>query len=126
VLTVQLTEAAATDPVFGQAPRCFSTLQWHGDTYELPVGAVQLARSERFEQQAFVHGRAYGLQFHLEVDLALARRWAAVPEYVAELEHFEGLGAAERMVAQVKAAESESVPLARSLFSRWLERVADL
>jgi GMP synthase-like glutamine amidotransferase len=126
VRAVELTAAGAADPVFAAAPPRFRALQWHGDTYELPTGALQLARSESFEQQAFVHGRAYALQFHLEVDLALARRWAGVPEYVAELERFQGAGAAERMVAQVEAAQIESVALARALFSRWLERVVGL
>ncbi len=123
---VQLTPAAAADPIFAQAPPRFRSLQWHGDTYELPGGAVQLARSPQYEQQAFVHGRAYAVQFHLEVDRALAERWATVPSYVEELERHDGPGAARRMVEQVKAVERESVPLARSLFARWLEAVVGL
>ena len=43
VLPVRLTEAAAGDPVFGAAPAEFSTLQWHGDTFDLPDGATLLA-----------------------------------------------------------------------------------
>ncbi|HEY0517410.1 MAG TPA: type 1 glutamine amidotransferase [Solirubrobacteraceae bacterium] len=123
VREVELTAPARADPVFGAAPDRFLSLQWHGDTYELPRGAVQLARSPMYEQQAFGHGRAYGVQFHLEVDRALAERWAAVPSYVEQLERHEGPGAAQRMVEQVAAAERESVPLARSLFGRWLEAV---
>jgi GMP synthase-like glutamine amidotransferase len=126
VLPVHLTEAAAADPVFSAAPGSFSTLQWHGDTYELPAGAIQLARSSAFEQQAFALGRAYALQFHLEVDSALAERWIAIPAYVAELEQLDGPGAAARMLAQVRQAEAQSVPLARALFSRWLELIVGL
>jgi GMP synthase (glutamine-hydrolysing) len=126
VRPVHLTAGAGADPVFAGAPETFLTLQWHGDTYELPEGALQLARSPMFEQQAFAHGSAYALQFHLEVDLGLARRWMGIPEYVAELEQLDGPGAAERMVAQVAAAQAESVPLARELFGRWLERIVGL
>ncbi|MGO9489177.1 MAG: type 1 glutamine amidotransferase [Solirubrobacteraceae bacterium] len=126
VLPVQLTAAAAQDPVFAGAPSSFSTLQWHGDTYELPNGAVQLARSERYEQQAFVIGGAYALQFHLEVDAALAERWMSVPDYVAELEELGGPGAPEALLRQVRAAERQTVPLARRLFSRWLTGVVGL
>jgi GMP synthase (glutamine-hydrolysing) len=126
VLEVELTESARRDPVFALAPARFSTLQWHGDTFELPAGAIQLARSERYEQQAFVLERAYGLQFHLEVSSALAAEWMDVPSYVAELETLAGAGASARLLEQVRAAEPESVPLARALFARWLELVVGL
>lgn len=124
VRDVELTADAGDDPVFAAAPSPFRTLQWHGDTYELPHGAVRLARSERYEQQAFALGRAYGVQFHLEVDCALAAEWMQVPEYVAELEKLDGPEAPARMLADVRAAEAQTVPLARELFGRWLTEVA--
>jgi len=121
---VRLTDEAVSDPVFAAAPRSFRTLQWHGDTYLLPAGATRLAGSERYEQQAFSVGAAYGLQFHLEVDGALAASWMQIPEYVQELEALDGPGAPGRILEQVRAAEQETVPLARSLFARWLVGVA--
>jgi GMP synthase (glutamine-hydrolysing) len=52
-------------------------LHWHGDTYDLPPGAVHLASSRLCRHQAFRVGpRAFGLQFHVEADAALAIRWA--------------------------------------------------
>jgi GMP synthase (glutamine-hydrolysing) len=43
-------------------------LHWHADTFDLPEGAVHLARSEGCENQAFVYNhRVLGLQFHLEM-----------------------------------------------------------
>ncbi|HEX3512337.1 MAG TPA: type 1 glutamine amidotransferase [Solirubrobacteraceae bacterium] len=126
VMPVELTAAAAEDPVFAAAPPRFATLQWHGDTYELPAGAVQLARSAGYEQQAFALDGAYALQFHLEVDGALAQEWMEIPAYVRELEELDGPGAPARMLAEVRAEEARSVPLARELFGRWLERVVGL
>jgi GMP synthase (glutamine-hydrolysing) len=123
VLDVELTPAAAADPVFGPLPSSFATLQWHGETYELPPGAVQLARSARYEQQAFVVGRAYALQFHLEVDAELAGEWMRTPAFVAELERDQGADAPAALLAQMQVAEEDSVPLARELFARWLELV---
>jgi GMP synthase (glutamine-hydrolysing) len=123
VLSVELTAAAASDPVFAGAPASFQTLQWHGETYELPSGAVQLARSRSYEQQAFVAGRAYALQFHLEVDAALAGEWMAVPAFVEELREVHGEDAPPALLAAVQGAERETSSLARRLFVRWLTAV---
>ncbi|MDX1540224.1 MAG: type 1 glutamine amidotransferase [Geminicoccaceae bacterium] len=52
--------------------------QWHSETFDLPDGAVQLARSEAFEQQAFSYeGRIFGLEFHPEMTRAMVERWTA-------------------------------------------------
>ena len=50
--------------------------QAHYHTFDLPKGAVRLAGSEHFENQAFRLGdNAYGLQFHPEQTAAGFRRW---------------------------------------------------
>ncbi len=65
---VTLEETARGDALFGACPPSFRALHWHGDAFDLPTGAVHLARSEKTRVQAFRHGRAYGLLFHAEVD----------------------------------------------------------
>lgn len=47
---------------------------WHGDTFDLPPGAVSLLSSEGCANQAFQIGQAVlGIQFHLETTVELAR-----------------------------------------------------
>jgi len=49
---------------------------WHREGHSLPSDAVQLARSETFENQAFRYGkRSFGVQFHPEASLVMINRW---------------------------------------------------
>ncbi len=123
VLPVYRTDAGASDPVFSTMPDEIEALQWHADTFGLPAGGVQLARSDAYEQQAFVVDRAYGLQFHIEVGTALAAEWGEVPEYAQSLEALMGERALPRLLDRIAAAEDEMTSLARALFAAWLERV---
>jgi len=51
-------------------------LHWHGDTYDLPVGAVLLASTPHCPNQAFRIGNyAVALQFHCEVQAEQVRVW---------------------------------------------------
>jgi GMP synthase-like glutamine amidotransferase len=125
VLTVQRTAAAASDPVFSLLPAEFRALQWHADTFDLPAGAVQLARSDAYEQQAFVVNRAYGLQFHIEIGTGLATEWGSVPAYARSLDAIMGENALPRLLEDLATHEREMTALARALFGAWLDRVVD-
>lgn len=66
------------------APTVF--YQWHAETFTLPPGAVQLARSPAFEQQAFRYGdHVYGLEFHPEMTRAMVERWTTSPNGAPKL-----------------------------------------
>ena len=123
ILPVTLTEDARSDPVFGALPDEIPTLQWHGDTFDLPPGAVRLAGSPAYPNQAFRVGRAYGVQFHLEVSPALAREWAEVPEYAVSLERVLGRGALGRLIEELEGESDRMAQHATRLFERWLDHV---
>ena len=73
---VALTAAAAADPVRGTLPRTFPIFEWHGDSFTLPDGALQLAQTATAPAQAFRIGRAtYGMQFHFEASRAMVADW---------------------------------------------------
>ncbi len=63
---VSATQQSRAHPLGAVLPKRFDTFLWHGDTFDLPAGAVHLASSEVVPHQAFAWGRALGLQFHLE------------------------------------------------------------
>jgi GMP synthase (glutamine-hydrolysing) len=123
LLPVELTPAASSDPVLREAPSTFPTLQWHGDSFDLPDGATLLASSPAYPHQAFRVGRSYGLQFHLEVTPELATEWGRVPAYAESIEATLGPGALEDLLARVEENADVTLPLARRLFGGWLERI---
>jgi GMP synthase (glutamine-hydrolysing) len=122
VLPVTLTPEGAADPIFAGLPPSFPTLQWHGDTFDLPEGATLLASSPPFPNQAFRYGRAaYGIQFHMEVLPEMAREWALVPEYAAYANRVLGEGGMERLLAEFDGAEAGMRAAGRAMFERWAE-----
>jgi GMP synthase (glutamine-hydrolysing) len=74
---VTLLGAAASEPALAGLDSEQLVLHWHGDTFDLPAGAVHLASTALSPHQAFRIGpRAFGLQFHVEANAAIAKRWA--------------------------------------------------
>ncbi len=48
-------------------PEKAAVFHWHGDTFDLPNGALGLASSEACKNQGFIYeNRVVGLQFHME------------------------------------------------------------
>jgi GMP synthase-like glutamine amidotransferase len=82
---ITLSPGADDDPLFAGLPPSWTVLHWHGDTFDLPQGAVHLASSERYTNQAFrFGGNAWGVQFHIEVDRAAVEAFAlAFPDEAA-------------------------------------------
>jgi GMP synthase-like glutamine amidotransferase len=103
LMPVQLTAAGAADPLFRGLPAELAVFQWHGDTFAVPEGAVLLATAPTCAHQAFRRGRAYGLQFHVEVTPDMVDDWGCVPEYRGALERLRGPGAMDRLRRETAA-----------------------
>ena len=72
---IALTEAGEADPLFEGLSQV-EAVEWHDDTFDIPAGAVVLARSEGCAHQAFRFGwQVYGLQFHPEVSPMMLAEW---------------------------------------------------
>ncbi|MFF2277536.1 gamma-glutamyl-gamma-aminobutyrate hydrolase family protein [Agromyces sp. NPDC058126] len=116
-LTVEPTEAGAASPVrhFAGVP----TVQWHGDSFELPddAGLTRLASSARYENQAFAKGDwLLAVQFHPEVDDAIHEDWLEawgdeLPDYGLSRERLR----AERAVHGPRAQEASALLLGEYL-----------
>jgi GMP synthase (glutamine-hydrolysing) len=78
---VTLTADGRDDPLFAGGETSLTVFHLHGDTYELPPDAANLATSTVYEQQAFRWGEiVYGFQFHLEFTESIITRLAQEPD----------------------------------------------
>ncbi|RMF89548.1 MAG: type 1 glutamine amidotransferase, partial [Methanobacteriota archaeon] len=114
---VRLTEEGRRDPLFKGFPLEFPVFHWHGDSFDLPSGAVPLAENDLY-LQAFRLGGAIGLQFHLEVTAGMIRSWLS--EYHEET---KGLGRAsghENILEETEGNIESLNSRARMFMERWL------
>ena len=73
---ISITPHGQVDSLLGYLPENATVFQWHGDGFDLPSGAIRLASSVHYDNQAFRLGKnIYGLQFHLEVTPRMIERW---------------------------------------------------
>jgi GMP synthase (glutamine-hydrolysing) len=116
---VALTPEAADDPVFGGLPGRFSSFQWHSYAFELPRGAVPLARNERCLQAFRAGESAWGIQFHAEVTGPSVEEWARTskPEDDGALD-------LPRLAAESRERIAEWNALGKELCGRFLEVAA--
>lgn len=95
---VTLVTSADREPVLAAMNPSEVVLHWHGDTFDLPAGAVRLASTLACENQMFRFGpRAFALQFHVEVTAADVERW--VGEDAAFVLAANGPGGGPRILA---------------------------
>ncbi len=116
---IALTEAGRSSCLspFADAPM---TLHWHGDTFDLPVGAARLAATDLCENQAFAMGpNVIGFQFHPEASAKGFEKWL--------VGHAAELAAAKidvpRLRADAQRYGSELEHKAQAVLSAWLGKL---
>jgi len=87
-IDIELTEEAADDPVFSALPERFSAFQWHFYGFDVPAGAVELARSDGCAQAFRLGEVAWGVQFHPEITRPILETWLAEADEIAGAEEF--------------------------------------
>lgn len=61
---------------FGSEPTA-QVIQWHYETFDIPMGAVRLASSAACANQAWSLGPHLAMQFHIEIDRTKVHEWVA-------------------------------------------------
>ena len=96
-------------------------LHWHGDTFDLPEGAVRLASTALTPNQAFaLGGHGLATQFHAEVDGAAIETWLI--GHTCELAQ-AGIDVGE-LRARTVAVRLQAAAAGRLMLERWLDGLA--
>lgn len=124
---IPLTEAGRQDPLFAGLPGHQLAFHWHSDIFELPTSSIRLASNETAPNQAFRYGaRAYGLQFHIELNQEIASIWLQHPLCVKEISETLNDENAPARIAQDWLEYAPTYQIhTRTLFENFL-RIADL
>lgn len=119
-----MAEGAGRDPLFSGLDPREVVLQWHGDTFDLPKGAVLLASSPDCVNQAFRYGdNGYAVQFHLEILESMIREWVGRDAARGWLRK-KGRISATRILADTDTYMSRSEELGRQVYSRFARMIA--
>ena len=97
-------------------------LNWHGDTFDLPVGATRLASTAITPNQAFTYGaKVLALQFHVELPERDLEKWL--------IGHTLELAASKVDLGKLRAETARYAPGANAasqrLFNDWLDGAAN-
>ncbi|MDD4964191.1 MAG: type 1 glutamine amidotransferase [Gallionella sp.] len=87
--------------------KAFMAFHWHGETFSLPAGATHLLSSEFCANQAYVIGKHFGLQCHIEMTEEMIDTWCE-------------LGAMELYGARYSPAVQTATMIRRQMFENLL------
>ncbi len=97
-------------------------LHWHGETFNLPQGAVLLASSELYKNQAFSYGQnILAMQFHPEITQRSMEKWFI--GHIGEVMQTPGISV-EQLRAETHQYANQLEVQGELFFKSWLNVVS--
>lgn len=120
---LKVVEPLATEPWLQTCPADLHIMQWHFDTFELPVQATLLMTNDICKHQAYRIGtNIYGFQFHLEVTPEIIADWlTAKSDWIKT--HYPNLD--KQIQAQITAHGDGAATFADQVAENWLALCVD-
>lgn len=104
----------------------FLSFHWHGETFAIPEGAVRLMQSPWCANQAYVLGKHFGMQCHVEMTPELIRTWCR--DWAKEVEALAGRVPSVQTPAEMEAGIDDKVralnAVADRIYDRWVSGLA--
>lgn len=119
---VAVLDQPAAKQWLGDDLRSFLSFHWHGETFAVPDGATRIMASTACANQAFVMGKHFGMQCHVEMTEDLIRLWCR--DWAKEVEALSGRVASVQTPAEMEQGISEKVrvlnAVAVRIYDRWV------
>lgn len=120
--SVTLTPTGAEDSLLSGFPMDLMVFQWHTQGFGSPAGAIRLATSDEYANQAFRLGKVWGFQFHLEVTPKMVDDWASRRE-----QELLAAGTSRAQLSEQSVMHGQMVSLfGRQVIRRFWDAVADI
>jgi GMP synthase (glutamine-hydrolysing) len=115
---IEFEDAAQSDALLAGAPRELDVNEWHNYACTPPAGAPVLARNDACIQAFRVGSTTWGLQFHVEVDLAVLEEWV-----VSGADELTRLDLAPEVILGTGEQRAEQLRLAARIADRFARAV---
>jgi len=103
----------------------FEAFHWHGETFNLPLGAAQLLSGQYCANQAYVLGKHLALQCHIEMTAEMIVNWCGIgAQEIAASAASPAVQPAAVMQAQMAEKLPQLHAVARRLYERWISGLA--
>ncbi|MGA0032594.1 MAG: type 1 glutamine amidotransferase [Burkholderiales bacterium] len=106
--------------------REFLSFHWHGETFAIPEGATRIMASTACANQAFVLGKHFAMQCHVEMTEEMIRTWCR--DWAKEVAALAGRVASVQSPAEMEQGISEKVlalnAVADRIYDRWVAGLA--
>ena len=118
VEVIQTPEASAWSP-----SHRFLSYHWHGETFSLPADAVRIWSSAHCENQAFVLGKHFGMQCHIEITPEMIENWceSGAEEIAAGRTLSPAVQTPEEMRVDLDARLAALRAVADRVYDRWTQ-----
>lgn len=119
---VEVLDPPAAKQWLGADLPSFLSFHWHGETFAVPEGATRIMASAACANQAFVMGKHFGMQCHVEMTEELIRTWCH--DWAKEVEALAGRVASVQTPTEMAQDIGKKVDalhvVADRIYDRWV------
>jgi GMP synthase-like glutamine amidotransferase len=99
----------------------FNVFHWHGETFDLPEGAVHLLSSEYCRNQAYSIGKHLAFQCHIEMTADMVKSWCEHgSQEIQEAADSPGVQQPEEIQQDLPARIAALQAIARPVYEKWI------